>query len=70
MLMADKLKKKPELFYAHSILGNKNITKNEREINFANLNKGFYDDLVNKDTELKANKDLLKQVKSIGIKES
>lgn len=68
--MADFHKQKPELFYAYSILGNKNIDKNEREINFANLNKGFYDDLVNKDSEIKTHKDLLQQVKSIGIKES
>lgn len=67
--MVSQLKKRPELHYAYSLLGNKNINKGEKEINFAKLNKGFYDKLINIDNEIKTSRDSLKTIKTNGIKE-
>lgn len=67
--MASRLKARPELHYAYSLLGTKNLNKGEKEINFAKLNKGFYDKLINIDNEIKSRRISLKEIKSNGIKE-
>ena len=63
-------KKNAELFYAFSIDEKKNRGKGEKELNFAQINKGFYDELISYDDNIRKSRDELKKQKSNGIKES
>lgn len=63
-------RKNAELFYAFSIDEKKGRGKSEKELNFAQINKGFYDDLITYDDNIKSSKNNLKKQKEQGIKES
>ena len=53
-------RKNAELFYAFSIDEKKGRGKSEKELNFAQINKGFYDDLITYDDNIKSSKNLEK----------
>lgn len=63
-------RKNAELFYAFSIDEKKGRGKSEKELNFAQINKGFYDDLISYDDNIRSSKNNLKKQKAHGIKES
>ena len=68
-LLSDKRKKTAELYYAFNIEEKKKRGLPSQKLNFENINRNFYDELIEQDDELKQYKKSLKINKSAGIKE-
>ena len=68
-LLSDKRKKNAELYYAFNIEEKKRRGLPSQKLNFENINRNFYDELIEHDDELKQYKKNLKINKSAGIKE-
>ena len=58
-----------ESYYAFNIDKKKGRLLNQKSLNFDNLNKGFYDDLINYDEIIRKDKNELGEKKKKGIKE-
>ena len=63
-------KERAESYYAFNIDKKKGRLLNQKTLNFDNLNKGFYDDLINYDGIIRKDKNELGETKQKGIKES
>ena len=63
------LRDKREMNYAYNINNSPNSIK-QKKISFNTLSKNFYEDLINSDTNIKSNRNILNKIKSKSIKES
>ena len=63
-------KERDESYYAFNIDKKKGRLLNQKTLNFDNLNKGFYDDIMNYDGIIRKEKNELGETKQKGIKES
>lgn len=63
-------KERNESYYAFNIDKKKGRLLNQKTLNFENLNKGFYDDIMNFDGKIRKEKTELGETKQKGIKES